>query len=246
MIWDLPPRLQLKCHHTGRQIYAMAPFRVLIIDDEEVGLHVRRLVLESEGYQVLSAHNGAQGLDVFSREQIDAVITDQVMPGIDGVQVAKEIKRQKPTLPVIMLSALQTKPESAEEVVDSFVMKGQAPAVLLDTLASHLHTRPHSHADFDGKYVAFVDQGRRYLDVTDGVCELLGYTRSDLLKMRIDDVAAPAEVENVAPLFQRYVAEKGLDGTFMLRDRNGKTILIRYYSRIFPDGCMVARWEPQL
>jgi len=223
----------------------MTPYTVLIIDDEETLLHVRKLVLESEGYQVLSARNGVEGLEVFSRERIDAVITDQVMPGIDGVQVAKEIKKQKPALPVIMLSALQARPDDARSVVDAFVVKGQAPAVLLDTLASHLHLRSHSHRHFDGKYVAFVDQDRKYLDVTDGVCELLGYSRSDLLRMRIDDVAAPTEATNVKPLFERYVADKAQEGVFRLQDSQGKIISIRYHSRVFPDGCMVARWEPQ-
>src|SRR5947209_6893864 len=110
----------------------MSSYTVLIIDDEETGLHVRKLVLESEGYQVLSARNGSEGLDLFARKRVDAVITDQNMPGMDGVQLAKEIKKRKPALPVIMLSALQSPPDDA--VVDAFVVKGQAPGILLDTL----------------------------------------------------------------------------------------------------------------
>jgi hypothetical protein len=47
-------------------------------------------------------------------------------------------------------------------------------------------------------------------------------------------------------MFERYVADKAQDGIFRLRDSQGKIISIRYQSRVFPDGCMVARWEPQL
>ncbi|HZQ70006.1 MAG TPA: response regulator [Terriglobales bacterium] len=224
----------------------MDPHTVLIIDDEEAGLYVRKLVLEAEGYQVVSALDGMQGLKVFRRQRVDAVITDQVMPGLDGVQVAREIKQQNRRVPVIMLSAIPTEPEGAGAVVDAFVVKGQSPAVLLERLGSLLRIRRHSHEDFDGKYVAFVDQNRKYLDVTDGVCELLGYSRSELLRMRIDDVAAPQEVKNVPPLFERYVSEKSLDGIFRLQNRQGNILRIRYHSRVFPDGCMVARWEPQL
>ena len=224
----------------------MASYTVLIVDDEETGLHVRKLVLESQGFRVVTARNGAEALEVFPRHAIDAVVTDQTMPGIEGVEVAREIKRQSPELPVIMLSALPSKPTGADDVIDAFVVKGQAPGVLLDSLASLLKLRSHAHEDFDGDYVAFVDQDRRYLEVTDGVCALLGYSRSDLLNMRIDDIAAPTEARNVAPLFEKYVAEKGLDGTFVLKNRLGKLIPIRYHSRIFPDGCMVARWEPQV
>src|SRR5581483_5981755 len=235
---------------TSVTIYAqpsdMDPHTVLIIDDEEAGLYVRKLVLEAEGYQVVSALDGMQGLKVFRRQRVDAVITDQVMPGLDGVQVAREIKQQNRRVPVIMLSAIPTEPEGAGAVVDAFVVKGQSPAVLLERLGSLLRIRRHSHEDFDGKYVAFVDQNRKYLDVTDGVCELLGYSRSELLRMRIDDVAAPQEVKNVPPLFERYVSEKSLDGIFRLQNRQGNILRIRYHSRVFPDGCMVARWEPQL
>lgn len=224
----------------------MPSYTVLVVDDEETGLHVRKLVLESEGFRVVTARNGTEALDLFPKQPIDAVVTDQIMPGIQGVEVAKEIKRHSPDLPVIMLSALPTKPAGAEAVIDAFVVKGQSPGILLDRLSSLLKTRIHVHEDFEGDYVAFVDQDRRYLEVTDKICTLLGYSRSDLLKMRIDDVAAPSEARNVAPLFEKYVAEKGLDGTFMLRSSNGTIIPIRYHSRIFPDGCMVARWEPQL
>jgi PAS domain S-box-containing protein len=224
----------------------MASPTVLIVDDEETGLYVRKLVLESQGFRVVTAQNGAEALNLFSQQRIDAVITDQVMPGMDGVEVATKIKQVRPELPIIMLSALPVRPEGAEKVVDSFVVKGQAPGVLIDNLSSLLQRRSHSHEDFDGDYVAFVNHDRRYLDVTDGVCTLLGYSRSDLLNMRIDDVAAPIEAENVAPLFERYVAEKGMDGVFVLKDSRGKLIPIRYHSRVLPDGCMVARWEPQV
>lgn len=224
----------------------MTPYTVLIIDDEETGLRVRKLVLESEGFRVLTARNGVEALEIFPKQSIDAVVTDHIMPGIEGVEVAKEIKRQKPDLPVIMLSALPTTPQGAADVVDSFVLKGQAPGVLLDRLSSLLKTRPHAHEDFDGEYVAFVDQDRKYLEVTDGVCALLGYSRPALLGMRIDDVAAPVEAGKVAPLFERYVDEKRQDGTFLLKDSGGRLIPIRYHARVFPDGCMVARWDPQI
>jgi CheY-like chemotaxis protein len=199
---------------------------ILIVDDEETGLHVRKLVLEAEGYKVLTAKSGEEALRVLDRNSVDAIITDQIMPGMDGVQVAREVKRQQPELPVIMLSALHAAPTNVGNAIDRFVVKGQSPSVLLSTLESLLPVETHSHEDFDGEYVAFVDRDRKYIDVTDGVCDLLGYSREDLLGMRIDDVAAPAEAANVVPLFQRYVAEKGQDGAFILQGRGGKLIPI--------------------
>lgn len=220
--------------------------KILIVDDEETGLRVRQLVLEAEGFRVLAAKNGSEALEIVAREMPDAVITDHLMPGMDGVQVAREIKRKHSQIPIVMLSALQNQPDGAAEVTDAFVVKGQAPAVLLDTIASLLRTDTHSHAEFQGKYVVFVDENRRYIEMTDGVCELVGYTREELLQMKIDDLAAPSQTKHVAPLFERYVKDKGMDGTFELKNKSGNLVPIRYHSRVFPDGCMVASWEPQL
>jgi CheY-like chemotaxis protein len=217
---------------------------VLCIDDEEIGLRVRKLVLESEGYKVLTALDGPTGIAMFRDHKTDAVIVDYSMPGMDGAEVAQALKREQPQVPVIMLSAGPQLPEDASPVVDAYVQKGQAPAMLLHTLEALLHIRGHVHGEFDGKYVAFVDEKRCYLDVTDGVCELLGYSRSELLGMRIDDLAPPESVYAVDPLFEQYLADKALSGEFVLMGRDGQRIPIRYYSRVFPDGCLVARWEP--
>ena len=102
----------------------------------------------------------------------------------------------------------------------------------------------HAHAEIAGKYVVFVDTNRRYVEVTDGVCQLLGYSRQELLAMTIDDVSAPELRSAVPETFQLYVAEGGLEGQYCLLAKHGKRIPIHYQSKVYPDGCMVARWEP--
>jgi len=102
----------------------------------------------------------------------------------------------------------------------------------------------HSHTEIAGTYVVFVDTNRRYVEVTDGVCQLLGYSRQELLALTIDDVAAPELRSNVPETFQLYVAEGGLEGQYCLLAKDGKRIPIHYQSKVYPDGCMVARWEP--
>jgi len=102
----------------------------------------------------------------------------------------------------------------------------------------------HAHAEIAGKYVVFVDRNRRYVEVTDSVCQLLGYSRQELLSMTIDDVAAPELRSNVPETFRQYVAEGGLEGQYCLLAKRGKRIPIHYQSKVYPDGCMVARWEP--
>jgi PAS domain S-box-containing protein len=217
---------------------------LLCIDDEENGLKIRKWLFEAEGYQVFTALDGPTGIDLFKARSVDAVILDYNMPKMDGIAVAEMLKKLRPALPIIMLSGYPV-PAKANRSIDAIITKGESPARLLTTTASLLNIRSHSHIELDGRNIAFVDEQRRYLDVTDGVCELLGYTRSELLSMRIDDVTAPVMRSNTSSLFQQYLADGLQQGEYILRHRNGKEIPIDYIARVFPDGCMVARWEPK-
>src|SRR6266568_2118788 len=66
---------------------------LLCIDDEVNGLAVRKMVLENEGYRVLTAESGKAGLEIFVLQRVDLVILDYAMPGMNGDQVAIELKR---------------------------------------------------------------------------------------------------------------------------------------------------------
>ena len=78
---------------------------VLCIDDDATNLLVRKAVLQSVGYSVLTASTGAEGLRLFQRYAVAAVIVDFQMPETNGAEVAAEMKRMRPHVPIIMLSA---------------------------------------------------------------------------------------------------------------------------------------------
>jgi PAS domain S-box-containing protein len=101
----------------------------------------------------------------------------------------------------------------------------------------------HSHSEIDGEYVVFVNADRRYVEVTDGVCQLLGYSREELLAKTIDDISAPELRAQVPGIFRQYMTRGGLEGHYSLA-KNGRRIPIRYQAKVYPDGCRVARWEP--
>ena len=102
----------------------MSMVTVLCIDDEELGLEIRKMVLEREGYEVLIAHDGASGLSIFESEDVDVVILDYAMPGLDGGQVAALMRERKPSIPILMLSAHVELPESVMRIVDASATKG--------------------------------------------------------------------------------------------------------------------------
>ena len=78
--------------------------KILVIDDEKPTLMMFRLTLAAYGYEVLTAENGQEGLDVFRRERPDIVLTDIKMPGMSGIDVLKQIKSVDPATEVIVIT----------------------------------------------------------------------------------------------------------------------------------------------
>ena len=78
--------------------------RILVIDDELSVLEVLRKILQFEGYDVITATNGEEGVELFRQTPCDLVITDMVMPGKDGLQTILDLRQEAPDLPVIAVS----------------------------------------------------------------------------------------------------------------------------------------------
>jgi DNA-binding response OmpR family regulator len=85
---------------------------VLVVDDEEAIAEAVRARLESEGYQVLVAHDGPEAIQLHAEHRPDLVVLDLMLPGMDGIEVCKAIQRNRWT-PVLMLTA---RTEEADKV----------------------------------------------------------------------------------------------------------------------------------
>ena len=79
--------------------------RILIVEDEPAMVAGLRDNFEYEGYEVISAADGVQGLDRALSEQPDLVVLDVMMPRMSGLDVCKQLKLKQPALPIIMLTA---------------------------------------------------------------------------------------------------------------------------------------------
>jgi CheY-like chemotaxis protein len=111
---------------------------VLCVDDELIGLKVRKILLERAGYRVLTAIDGCAGLEIFSNEPVEAVILDYSMPGMNGGEVATKMRQTKPHIPILLLSAYIGLPSEVLSMVDLYMTKGEGPPVLLKKLSSLL------------------------------------------------------------------------------------------------------------
>jgi CheY-like chemotaxis protein len=114
---------------------------VLCVDDEVVGLRVRKILLERAGYRVLTAADGYSGLELFATEPIEAVVLDYSMPGMHGGEVAKKMRQTKPNIPILLLSAYVGLPDEVSSLVDVYMTKGEGAPALLDKL-SYLFSLP--------------------------------------------------------------------------------------------------------
>ena len=106
---------------------------VLLIDDEAAGLQLRKLVLESTGYTVFSTSDSDEALSLFRRHDVDIVVTDHLLGRSTASDLASEIRRSKPYVPIVSLSGTSNS-EEVLEYADYFISKGDGPHVLMATL----------------------------------------------------------------------------------------------------------------
>lgn len=100
--------------------------KVLIIDDDEQVRSTLAEVVETLGYEVRTAADGRMGLEAFSREPFDCVITDLAMPGIDGLGVLRQLKQWKPNTGVFVItgnSSVDLLAASVNMGADAYVTK---------------------------------------------------------------------------------------------------------------------------
>ncbi len=87
---------------------------ILVVDDEKNYLLVLSAVLEEEGYEVLTTVSGLEALEIQKSSDLDLVLTDMKMPGMDGIELLEQIKTHDPELPVIMMTAHGTIDKAVE------------------------------------------------------------------------------------------------------------------------------------
>lgn len=102
--------------------------RILCVDDEPSNLKILEAVLVSRGYEVVSAESGKEALELISKQKVDLVLLDVMMPGVSGYEVCKRIKGDERyrNIPVVMVTALTSKEErikSIEAGAEDFISK---------------------------------------------------------------------------------------------------------------------------
>jgi two-component system, OmpR family, response regulator MprA len=129
---------------------------VLIADDDRKIIDMLRRTLAYEGYHVVTAADGLEALSQAQSQRPDVVILDWLMPGLDGIEVARRIRQADP-IPILMLTARDTiedRVQGLDNGADDYLVKPFAPAELLARIRALLRRsesssseRPLSYAD---------------------------------------------------------------------------------------------------
>ena len=88
--------------------------RILIVEDEKRVADLLKIGLEENGYQVLVAYDGAMGLRLFQSNTFQLVISDIILPKMDGFELCREIRKIDDRVPILMLTALGTADDKLE------------------------------------------------------------------------------------------------------------------------------------
>jgi DNA-binding response OmpR family regulator len=99
-------------------------------------------LLQENGYELLTATNGHDGLRLFASQPVDAILLDYHLGLLDGTLVANEIKRLRPTIPIIMLADNLELPDGALNSVDALVTKSDGAHFLWATVHFVLNVKP--------------------------------------------------------------------------------------------------------
>ncbi len=100
---------------------------ILCIDDNEQSLSIRKVMLETRGYKVIACTNGTDALSAFQKGGVDLVLSDLIMPGLDGTALIEHVKAISPQTPAILFSGT-VKVYERDTRADVFLPKGMYAA----------------------------------------------------------------------------------------------------------------------
>ena len=127
--------------------------KILVIDDDPDIRDALIIILESQGYQVLTASYGVEGLDKLKIERVDLIVLDLIMPGMGGFEVYKKLKGAKHQewndIPIFILTSLREETSKArfeeetgmEMVVDAYIEKPISPSIILEKAGALLNSK---------------------------------------------------------------------------------------------------------
>jgi CheY-like chemotaxis protein len=119
---------------------------ILVVDDNPPMARTTADILTAKGYKALTAHSGREALDILRREPVDILLTDVIMPGMDGVTLYRQARQIHPRLFTVLMTAY-----SADELIQQGIAQGiktvLTKPVDVDLLLSLVRAFEHTYLD---------------------------------------------------------------------------------------------------
>jgi PAS domain S-box-containing protein len=202
--------------------------QVLFLGDKDPLTRSRRILLKRAGYKVSVVHEAEEALDHQSWLGCTLVILDRTVSFDHRREIITKLEALK--IGVLDLTA----PERFKR--DGRGLSDHGPESFLE-LVGRAVMASHGHPEIQGRNVAWVDRDRRFVHVTEGFLELIGYDRDEVLGHLIDDFTYPGTA-NAREVFHRYLKDGHMEGAYVLRHKSGQKVAIEYEAGILADGCM--------
>ncbi len=170
------------------------------------------------------------------------VLLDWTIPMISRFRLAAAAKARRHATAVVVLhaSGALNNPH-VDAAVDTRAGVEQI-LTALNEAQRQLSLRAHEHTELDSEYVVVANRDRRYTYVSLPVCELLGYSHSELLEMTIDQLTYPESADS-SVLFHQFLADGSMTGEYILQDRLKRPVKIHYHASVLEDGCLISEWK---
>ncbi len=133
---------------------------ILCVDDEDIPRTLRKVILQKQGYEVVTASTGKEALAILATRHFDLVLTDQIMPGMMGTELTRHIKYAMPDMPVVIISGVIELPADAS-IADRFISKIEGPEALFNGIAEVLSNYRYSERTNRNERVA---AGKNYCE----------------------------------------------------------------------------------
>jgi len=222
---------------------AKNPATVLVVNDDPKMLSLIVDLLTEEGYEVVSAADGASAIQLATVVRVDTVVCDVVMPGLDGLEVARRLKQNPRTasVPILLVSALRSQGEVAleglESGADDFLeipfrhdelrvkvarlterkLAGEALRASEEQYRILFHANPHPMWVIDVETLAF-------LAVNDAAIHHYGYSREEFLGMTLKDIRLPENVPQLVATISKAIGDHDVSGIWQHRKKDGTLI----------------------
>jgi PAS domain S-box-containing protein len=230
---------------------------ILVIDDEESIRTLLRITLANKGFEVFTAEDGEQGIEVFKRERPPMVITDIKMPGMDGIEVLKEIRQMNPDTRVIVITGhgdMESAIEALKLEASDFINKPitdeglmvairRAEEILwmkqklreytgkLELKVKEATEELRKAADFQRNLIQSSIDGIMATDQS-GTIKVFNQGAEELLGYSADEVIGRMHIDDTAP---QGVAET-IRRSFGSPDHGGKDRLVNYETALLSRG----------